>query len=201
MRLQDIRTVWICPDKSDKYLPRKVHMTELLERIGTRDSCHWKTPGTGGPNRELIQATIDILNQHMDDEPLLLLEDDVEWNGQTTISIPHATDALYLGISKHGGSFYSGFDDGPSIVKPFRDDMVRVENMLSTHAILYCSKRFKEDVVKRLTPILGAERYFSDVVISRLHPYYNIYAYKRPFFYQGDTWGGHEEGTNFVLDI
>jgi len=199
MRLQDIKTVWICPDASEKYLPRKIHMGELLERIGIRDTLHWETAGTGGANRELIQATIDILNQNMDDEPLLLLEDDVEWNGQTTLSIPHAADAVYLGISKRGGSFYNGYDNGPSKVKPFRDDMVKVENMLSTHAILYCSKRYKEDVVQRLTGILGQENYFSDVVISRIQKYYNVYAYMRPFFYQGARWGGHEDGTNFVI--
>ncbi len=176
-------------------------MNELLTTIGSTNAFHWKTSGTGGANRELIQATIDILNQNMNDEPLLLLEDDVEWNGQTEVYVPEGADAVYLGISKRGGSFYNGYDDGPSKFKPFRSDMVKVENMLSTHAILYCSKRYKEDVIQRLTGILGQAHYFSDVVISRIQRYYNVYAYKCPFFYQGIRWGGHEDGTRFTIDM
>ena len=199
MRLQDIRTVWICPDTSQKYLPRKLHMIELLEQIGMRNCQHFKTAGTGGANRELIRATIDILNQHMDDEPVLILEDDVEWTHQIDVSIPVGADAVYLGNSRRGGSFYNGYDDGPSIVHPYNEIMIKVENMLSTHAVIYCSKRYKQDVIHRLSGILGQEHYFSDVVISRIQKYYNVYAYKRPFFYQGAKWGGHEDGTHFVF--
>jgi hypothetical protein len=116
------------------------------------------------------------------------------------IYIPHGTDGIYLGISKRGGSFYNGFDDGPCITEPFNSDMVRVKNMLSAHAVLYLSARYKADVAERLKGIRGLANYFSDVVISRLHPYYNIYAYKRPLFYQWAVYGGQEAETRFVLE-
>ena len=118
----------------------------------------------------------------------------------TDIYIPHAADAMYLGISRAGGSFYNGYDDGPCIVEPYNADIVRVKNMLSAHAILYLSARYKADAAKRLKGIRGLANYFSDVVLSRLHPYYNIYAYKRPLFYQSAALGGKEADTRFVLE-
>ncbi len=116
------------------------------------------------------------------------------------IYIPHGADAIYLGISKRGGSFYNGFDDGPCVVEPYNQNMVRVKNMLSAHAVLYLSARYKADVAERLKGIRGLANYFSDVVMSRLHRYYNIYAYKRPLFYQSAVYGGQEAETRFVLE-
>jgi hypothetical protein len=78
--------------------------------------------------------------------------------------------------------------------------MVRVKNMLSAHAVLYLSARYKADVAERLKGIRGLANYFSDVVMSRLHRYYNIYAYKRPLFYQSAVYGGQEAETRFVLE-
>lgn len=192
-------------------------MEGLLKDMGFTDVMHKKTAGRGA-NVDLIDATVEILEMVGDDTPVLILEDDVQsWNDvnvnmgccpdpshehalSTNIYIPHAADAMYLGISRRGGSFYNGFDAGPCIVEPYNANMVRVKNMLSTHAILYISARYKADVVQRLKGIRGLANYYSDVVLSRLHPYYNIYAYKRPLFYQSAMYGGQEEGTRFVLE-
>jgi len=218
MRIQDVKTFYICPDNA-AYQGRRLHMERLLKDMEFGDVTHKKTAGRGA-NVDLIDATVEILEMVGDDTPVLILEDDVNVNVNvnmgcacpdpshgpghlrhpTDIYIPHAADAIYLGISRAGGSFYNGYDDGPSIVEPYNADMVRVKNMLSAHAILYLSARYKADVVKRLKGICGLANYYSDVVISRLHPYYNIYAYKRPLFYQSAALGGKEADTRFVLE-
>ena len=228
MRLQDVKTFYISPD-NERYQARRTHVEQLLKALEFTDVTHKKTAGRG-PNVDLIDATVEILESVGDDTPVLILEDDVQWSGHTewakhascacpdpshhqehikgqghgprynNIYIPHGVDAIYLGISKRGGSFYNGYDAGPCITEPFNDDMVRVKNMLSTHAILYISARYKADVAERLKGIRGLANYFSDVVISRLHRYYNIYAYKRPLFYQWAAYGGQEEGTRFELE-
>jgi hypothetical protein len=210
MRLQDVKTFYISPD-NERYQARRTHMEQLLKALEFTDVTHKKTAGRG-PNVDLIDATVEILESVADDTPVLILEDDVNVNMgccpdpshqhamSTNIYIPHGADAIYLGISKRGGSFYNGYDAGPCITEPFNADMVRVKNMLSTHAILYISARYKADVAERLKGIRGLANYFSDVVISRLHCYYNIYAYKRPLFYQWAVYGGQEEGTRFEIE-
>ena len=214
MKVQEVKTFYICPDNA-AYQGRLLHMEGLLKDMGFTDVTHKKTAGCGA-NVDLIDATVEILESVADDTPVLILEDDVNVNVNvnmgccpdpshqhrmsTDIYIPHAADAMYLGISRAGGSFYNGYDDGPCIVEPYNVDMVRVKNMLSAHAILYLSARYKADVVKRLKGIRGLANYYSDVVLSRLHPYYNIYAYKRPLFYQWAALGGKEADTRFVLE-
>ena len=227
MRIQGVKTFYIGPDNG-RYQVRREHMDRLLKDAGFADVTHKRTAGRGA-NVDLIDATIEILESVADDTPVLILEDDVAWtehasaqvqvqggeppcgcqdpshgNGQGRhpfdIYIPHGADAIYLGISKRGGSFYNGFDDGPCIVEPYNQDMVRVKNMLSAHAVLYLSARYKADVIERLRGIRGLANYFSDVVLSRLHRYYNIYAYKRPLFYQSAVYGGQEAETRFVLE-
>ncbi len=218
MRLQDVKTFYICPDNA-AYQGRRQHMEGLLKEMCFRDVTHKKTAGRGA-NVDLIDATVEILELVADDTPVLILEDDVQAEAnvnvndncgcqdpthkhpmsQTDIYIPHAADAIYLGISRAGGSFYNGYDDGPCVVEPYNAEMVRVKNMLSTHAILYLSARYKADVVRRLKGIRGLANYYSDVVLSRLHPYYNIYAYKRPLFYQSAALGGKEVDTRFMLE-
>ena len=217
MKLQDVKTFYISPDNA-AYQGRRLHMEGLLKGLGFTDVTHKKTAGRGA-NVDLIDATVEILESVGDDTPVLILEDDVQtWNDvnadgcacpdpshvhprpPTDIYIPHAADAIYLGISRAGGSFYHGFDDGPCIVEPYNAEMVRVKNMLSAHAILYLSARYKADAAQRLKGIRGLANYYSDVVLSRLHPYYNIYAYKRPLFYQSAALGGKEADTRFVLE-
>jgi hypothetical protein len=219
MRLQDVKTFYISPD-NERYQARRAHMEQLLKDAGFTDVTHKKTAGRGA-NVDLIDATVEILESVADDTPVLILEDDVNVNVDgnmnhppcgcpdishshgrvpNDICIPHGADAVYLGISKRGGSFYNGFDDGPCITEPYNAELVRVKNMLSTHAILYISARYKADVAERLRGISGLANYFSDVVISRLHRYYNIYAYKRPLFYQWAAYGGQEADTRFVLE-
>ncbi len=242
MRLQDVKTFYIGPD-NERYQARRAHMEQLLKALEFTDVTHKKTAGRGA-NVDLIDATVEILESVADDTPVLILEDDVQWNAHASaqaqndvqwsgdvvwakqnvcacpdpshyqehvkgqghgpryndIYIPHGADAIYLGISKRGGSFYNGYDDGPCKTEPYNADMVRVKNMLSTHAILYISARYKADVAERLKGIRGLANYYSDVVISRLHRYYNIYAYKKPLFYQWAVHGGQEEGTRFELE-
>ncbi len=216
MRIQDVKTYYISPDNG-RYQERRTHMERLLKDAGFTDVTHKKTAGRGA-NVDLIDATVEILESVADDTPVLILEDDVQWTGHAEgtcvchdpshghgrspydIYIPHGADAIYLGISKRGGSFYNGYDDGPCKTEPYNASMVRVKNMLSAHAVLYLSARYKADVAERLRGIRGMSNYFSDVVLSRLHPYYNIYAYKRPFFYQSAAYGGQEAETRFELE-
>lgn len=202
MKLQDINTVFICPDHNEKYRERKEHMVKLLTDIGVKNFSMYKSPTENYP-KCLISGMIDVLKGHMDDEPLLMLEDDVEFTGSDTFDIPLDCDALYIGISKSGGSKTINLHDGDSIFAHYNDTQVKILNMLSHHAVLYMTKKYKQAVVDELEKYLNRESYYNDVIISRIQPNYNIYANKIPSFYQSRHYGNviHVENcTKFVIN-
>ena len=199
MKLIDIPVFFICPSHNEKYLAREKHMHELLNQIGFKSITHFKS-GTELYPTCLVQATIDILINHVDDNPIIILEDDIELympiDSTTHIDLPEDTDAFYLGLSKDGGSKTINLHDGPSIVKKISNTHIQILNMLSAHAILYKSKRYKERVIESLKNILDKPRYYNDVVLARLHAEHKIYGYYYPLFYQSVKWGNVQHTEN-----
>ena len=201
MKLIDIPVFFICPSHNEKYVTRENHMYDLLRRIGFKSITHFKSTTEQYPTC-LVKATTDILNQNMNDEPILILEDDIEMYTEsiTNIDLPENTDAFYLGFSKDGGSKTRNSHEGPSIVGKISDTYIKIFNMLSAHAILYKSKRYKQRVVDALNEIVDKKGYYNDVVLSRLQSDYNIYGYYYPVFYQSvkyDNSIGVENQTRF----
>ena len=95
MRIQDLKTIYICPDHNEKYHARKLHMDSLLTELGFKDFTHYKS-GTEAYPRCLSIATIEILKQYPN-IPILLLEDDIEFNGIDEFDFVDDADAIYFG--------------------------------------------------------------------------------------------------------
>lgn len=202
MLLQDIPVVFICPSHNEKYMAREKHMWELLTQLGFKQITHYKSSSEAYPTC-LLNANIDILSKHLNNDPVIILEDDIElYNGlplSSDIDIPDDTDAFYLGFSKCGGSYSINLHDGDSIIEHVSEYLIRIKNMLSAHAILYKSCKYKERVIQELTLVKDMD-YHQDVVFSRLHMEFNIYGFKFPFFYQSvkyDNVQYTEDMTNF----
>jgi hypothetical protein len=70
--------------------------------------------------------------------------------------------------------------------------------MLTTHAILYKTKRYKERVMDELFNLLNKPLYHSDVIIARIQREYNIYGYYYPLFYQSVKWGNPQHTEDFT---
>jgi hypothetical protein len=137
--------------------------------------------------------------------PFLLLENDtlLQQTHSFKLELPHNADAVYLGISSAGlvlnaskpihcwhGNFYSNSNIA---------NLVRIYNMLSTHAILILTDRFARnwqtccvEAVLRNVPI--------DVVVARTLKHFNIYAQRKPWFYQAEILGGQEKYTRVEFD-
>lgn len=206
MKLIDIPVVFINPDHNDKYTARKEHMLQLLKSIGFKTIIHHKSGNEAYPTC-LVQATINVLQNYLNDEPIILLEDDIEpflqLNSDSEIDFPEDTDAFYIGFSKSGGHKTLNSHDGFSHVQKISDKYIRILNMLSAHAILYKSKIYKERVILEMKKILKTPKYYNDVIIARLHSEYKIYGYYYPFFYQSIKWGNvqhTEDYTRFRFD-
>jgi hypothetical protein len=193
MKLQDLKVVYICPDHDDKYKARKVHMEALLTRIGFLPEKveHFKSSTENYPDC-LGKAVIEILTKYMN-EPVLILEDDVEFTGIDEFDMIKEADAIYFGLSIAGGHATQNHADGPCRHIPFSESQVRIQNMLATHAILYISPSYKQAVIESFQAHIG-QRYHTDVLMSRLHPKCLVLANKRPSFYQSARFNtGSEE--------
>jgi len=131
-------------------------------------------------------------------QPFILYEDDCSKFREFPeyIDIPDDADILYIGISKcsmndksyHYSSYYKNIDD----------NVIRIYNMLSTHAIMICSASgalaFQKSVIETYHKNIGF-----DICLAYLQPYYNVYALKTPLVYQDSKFGGAEFETKFSI--
>ena len=201
MKITELKAIYICPDHNEKYHNRKLHMESLLHTLGFKHVIHYKSTSESYPVC-LVNATKDILTKYMD-EPILLLEDDIEFTGIIDFEIPTDADALYFGLSKCGGSKTINLWEGSSQFTPYSEDIVRVQNMLGAHAILYLTPRYKQAVFNILDAYKNT-MYVNDVLISRIQSDYNIYALKKPVFYQANKFNHPhdlEAVTKFIIDL
>jgi hypothetical protein len=194
MKLTDIKTIYICPDHNEKYHERKLHMDNLLTNLGFTNFHHYKSSTDSYP-KCLCDATIDILKNNLD-EPILILEDDIEYTGYSDISFDSSIDALYIGLSKSGGHPIINLHDGPSLFANYSNSQVRVINMLGGHAIIYISRKYKEAIIDSLERM--GNTYYNDVLFSRLQKHYIILANKIPSFYQSAKFGNVQHVENWT---
>jgi len=195
MLLLDIPVVFICPDHNEKYTARKEYMFEFLQKLGFKNVTMFKSRNDLSHTKCLADATFDILSSNLNDQPILVIEDDIElseWVTDMNIEFPEDADAFYLGFSKYAGSYEKNGSLGYNSVsvEHISEKNIRILNMLATHAILYISKRYKQAVINEMEMMLNSNiSMISDVLIARLHKDYNIYAYKYPFFFQTEQFG------------
>lgn len=116
--------------------------------------------------------------------PFIILEDDCSLNREfvSELELPSDADGLYLGIS-HWGRYLN--HSGPYVhYEKLNDDIVRVYNMLATHAILYLSDSYV-DICKRIAYHCGYEiENHLDIGFAEIHKFYNVYSFDEPMFRQ-----------------
>ena len=196
IKLKDILTIYINPDHNEKYHNRKIHMDALLEKLEFTNVVHYKSSSLNYPFC-LNLAYLDIFIKYK--PPFLLLEDDVEYNFDTIpdeLEIPDNTDGLYLGLSTGGGHKINNYDHGNSSLIPFNSTLVKVKNMLTTHAVLYLNLKYMMHIRNLL---ILYPHYYNDVLISQIQNKYNIYALRDCYFYQSSKLGGHEKPTKISI--
>lgn len=149
--------------------------------------------------------------------PFMILEDDTAINKiPQTIEIPDTSDALYVGISAWGfipsqEGTLSGINR--IITDRFNNDVVRIFNMLSSHAILYVNLEYVENLISDLESNLSGIQQKSistgtglkyhggnllpcDVIMANRQYVGEVYALRNPIFYQDDK---HQYCTLFNL--
>jgi hypothetical protein len=181
MKLSDIKIVYICPDHNDEFHTRKLHIEKLLSSLGCKDVIHYKS-GTETYPACLAYATIEILKTYMN-EPILILEDDIDHTNITDFEVPYDADAIYLGLSKNAGHPSKNINLGRSMFEPYNDSLVLVKNMLGAHAVLYTTPSYKLKVIEQMLDCVN-NNWYNDVMISRIQKDFKVYATRIPLFYQ-----------------
>ena len=116
--------------------------------------------------------------------PFIILEDDCSLNKEFNpiIELPDNADALYLGIS-HWGRYLN--HSGPYVhASKIDDEIVRVYNMLATHAIMYLTESYV-DICSRISHYFGYEiENHLDIGFAEIQKFYNVYCLDEPLFRQ-----------------
>ena len=196
INLKEIPVIFICPDHNEKYNKRKIHMNQLLIKLKFNNIIHYKSGNERYP-KCLVEATIDIFNKY--EPPFILLEDDVDTYLNyipDELELPNNADAYYLGLSNGAGDLVKNCDNGESKFIYINNNIIKVENMLATHAIMYITKKYMNNVISIFNQF---PNYYNDVAISKIQNLHNVYSCKYPFFYQTKLLEGQEEATNITI--
>jgi hypothetical protein len=172
-------------------------MDTMLAAVGFKDIVHFKS-GTERYPRCLADANIEILSRYPN-EPILILEDDVEFTGVSDFDFVYGADAIYFGLSTCGSHATLNYNDKDAVFTPYSDKQVRVQNMLGCHAILYISPQYKLAVINKLKEYTG----HIDIAVTRIQPNFRILANRRPSFFQSAKFNAPDHldsYTNFIID-
>ena len=154
--------------------------------------------GTTGFSK-MIDLALRQQKRYLPFQPFILFEDDCSKYREfpNELVIPDNTDILYIGLSKCGTHKDTTWAQQVYMTE-IDNDLVRVYNMLASHAIMVCSASGALALQKAIL-----ESYFMgnpwDIFIAGIQPDYNVYALKNPLVYQDAAFGGAEEMTKFQL--
>ena len=193
--IKNIPVIYISPDHNQKYNDRKIATEKILTDIGFSDITHYRSSSEQYP-KCLALAFIDILESHLDDNPILVVEDDIGWTGVENIDIPDGADAIYFGNSIWASHPIVEINVPYCQLSTYSTTQLRVHNMLATHAILYISKKYKEQIIYQLKNCLV---HHVDIPITRVQSNFLVLTNKYPIFFQDD--GCNRDVTCVEFDI
>jgi len=127
------------------------------------------------------------------EQPVLVMEDDCSPTKWFTpvVKVPDDADALYVGTSIRGLTSdwkYKNFKTDtiwhgkPNLINPYHNTY-KVTNMLSTHAILYITKKYREFCIN-LIEYCVIDDLPCDIIFAEGMKRFNVYAVTHPLFYQ-----------------
>lgn len=182
LKITDIPIYYINLDEDDEKRKRTENMLKCLgfkyvTRISAIKHERGRIIGCARSHYEVLKEA---------KPPFIIIEDDCTLNKDFVdeIEVPDYADAFYLGIS-HWGRYLN--HSGPYVhYEKVDNDIVKVYNMLATHAILYLSETYV-DICKRISYHCGyvVEDHL-DIGFAEIQKFYNVYSYDEPLLRQYD---------------
>lgn len=182
--LREIPVVWINLDKDTENAKK---MVDQFERYGFKNHIrfsgltpdkivppvenNWYGFGCGMSHVKILETYKDI--------PLLILEDDakITEDFNPILEIPEEIDGVYVGTSA-GNPYY--------MTKKYNKDFLRIGNILSTHAVLYLSEKFKNNVAHVTKLFVYQYKQPVDIGVASILQHFKVLAPNKPFFVQAD---------------
>lgn len=185
---------------SEKFPDRDKMTSNMLHKAGLsfeRFDGGVTTPYTIGVAKGHLAA---LRAQHL---PCLLLEDDVrvvpdshglpqDLDPKFLFEVPEGADAIYLGTSLYGRLHGRTAYGGVIATRTGYNNLLAVYNMLSMHAVVYLTQRYKDHVINLLERHIASPSGGVDDPIADSMGKYNVYALKTPYLYQHD---GHSDAA------
>jgi hypothetical protein len=185
--IKDVRKIQTYYINLDSHVDKKIRIEEILTHAGFENFSRLQAV------ENKVDGQIGLINTHVSllsslKVPFLLLEDDVDiLNRDFELSIPKECDVLYLGNSVWG-DFDGKARIGVKFEKVANDSRVlRIKNMLSTHAMLFLSQDYVDFCASELSKEIDAGRptiLRIDQFYARTQHKWGIFALNRPIFYQ-----------------
>lgn len=203
--LQKCPAIWIGGAKLD----RMTKMKTLCQKLNYNDIFIQATlsnkPSYG--NRKSSEHALSVALKY--EQPTIIFEDDanVTEHYSQIIDVPDDADGVWLGTSVMGlvDVWYSlSLHDKIFIKTPTKlgeyKDFYKIENMLSAHAVLFVSRRYKQEMYNYLKYCVN-DVTAPDVVFAATMKYFNIYACKRPMFFQDDNAHNYKPTITPLIEI
>ena len=194
----DLREIPVVYINMDKDVDKRERIENHIDRLGFKTKI--RVPGVvheDGARAGCALAQYNAL--HEIDPPFIILEDDATpFDYNPIISIPDDTDALYLGISSWGrmNSHSGPFVQWDYYFKEVDINLLRVYNMLGTHAILYLNSEYISVCEKIAYHQLNINEHV-DIGFTDVQKYYNVYAFNQPLFYQTSSNGTNQKLSSY----
>ena len=194
----DLREIPVVYINMDKDVDKRKRIENHIDRLGFKTKI--RVPGVvhqDGARAGCALAQYNAL--HEIDPPFIILEDDATpFDYNPIISIPDDTDALYLGISSWGrmNSHSGPFVQWDYYFKEVDINLLRVYNMLGTHAILYLNSEYISVCEKIAYHQHNIDEHV-DIGFTDIQKYYNVYAFNQPLFYQTSSNGTNQKLSSY----
>lgn len=187
---KNISVFWyggIKPGRKEKFhsvMTRLGIAPEFVEPFISNDPVNAVRIGCGKSHVRALKRSVEK------NSPSLILEDDVnstEWYKES-ITIPEDADAVYLGTCLNGlhpdwkkRDANCACCSNPILLSR-TDEFYRISGMLTTHAILYVTDKYKKHCIEIIEQDDG--RNHCDVLMASRMQDFKVYACKKPIFYQ-----------------
>lgn len=190
INLKNINSLWIGGINKN----RELKIKSLLDRL---EYNHKQIPAvlSNGFNGN-TQSTKNAIEESIKyNEPVIIFEDDanITEHYNNEIDVPDDADAIWLGTSIYGlvNNWESmSLRDGIYLTQPKKtgesNDFYKVENMLSLHAVVFITKKYKQSMFNYLQYLINKQT-APDIITAETMKYFNIYACKKPMFFQDDN--------------
>jgi len=175
--LQKIPIHWITVNTANS-TTRQSETQSMFNRLNLTNTTKHSSDRVSVRGVGCAESHLKVQEEIEDDLPVLILEDDCleTEHFKTIIEVPDDADALYLGQSSWGPVNWSEVNK----------DIIRISQVLTTHAIIIINKDYLSDCIKNIKKDLEnrTTRVMHDATLAREQKYWKVYATTHPLFYQ-----------------